>query len=89
MAANIERRGHTWFATLHVPKDVQPTLGKSKFFETLKTTDKRIAETRAAPLVAQWKACIAAARGQSDPYIPGGHPNCPTYGHPNCSTWPG
>ena len=21
--------------------------------------------------------------------IPGGHPNCPTYGHPNCSTWPG
>lgn len=69
MAANIERRGHTWFATLHVPKDVQPTLGKSKFFETLKTTDKRIAETRAAPLVAQWKARIAAARGQSDPYI--------------------
>lgn len=69
MAANIERRGNTWFATLHVPKDVQPTIGKSKFFETLKTTDKRIAETRAAPLVAQWKARIAAARGQSDPYI--------------------
>lgn len=69
MAANIERRGHTWFATLHVPKDVQPTLGKSKFFETLKTTDKRIAETRAAPLVAKWKARIAAARGQSDPFI--------------------
>lgn len=69
MAANIERRGHTWFATLHVPKDVQPTIGKSKFFETLKTTDKRIAETRAAPLVAQWKARIAAARGQSDPFI--------------------
>ena len=21
--------------------------------------------------------------------LPGGHPNCPTYGHPNCSTWPG
>lgn len=34
-----------------------------------KATGKRIAETRAAPLVAQWKARIAAARGQSDPYI--------------------
>lgn len=22
-------------------------------------------------------------------FLPGGHPNCPTYGHPNCSTWPG
>lgn len=22
-------------------------------------------------------------------WVPGGHPNCPTYGHPNCSTWPG
>lgn len=69
MPANIERRGNTWFATLHVPKDVQTSIGKTKFFETLKTTDKRIAQTRAAPLVAQWKARIAVARGQSDPFI--------------------
>ena len=67
--ANIELRRNTWFATLHVPKDVQHIIGKSKLFETLKTTDKRTAETRAAPLVAQWKARIAAARGQSDPFL--------------------
>lgn len=67
--ANIELRRNTWFATLHVPKDVQHIIGKAKLFETLKTTDKRIAETRAAPLVAQWKARIAAARGQSDPFV--------------------
>lgn len=69
MANNIELRRNTWFATLHVPQDVQHVLGKSKLFETLKTTDKRVAETRAAPIVAQWKARIAAARGQSDSFL--------------------
>lgn len=67
--ANIELRRNTWFATLHVPKDVQHVIGKSKFFQTLQTTDKRVAESRAATLVAQWKARIAAARGQSDPFV--------------------
>ena len=66
---NIERRRNTWYATLHVPKDVQHIIGKAKLFETLKTTDKRVAETRAAPLVAKWKARIAAARGQSDSFL--------------------
>lgn len=32
-------------------------------------TDKRVAETRAAPLIAKWKARIAAARGESDPFV--------------------
>lgn len=67
--ANIERRRNTWFATLHVPKDVQHIIGKSKLFQTLKTTDKRVAETRAAPLVAHWKGQIAKARGQADPFL--------------------
>jgi integrase len=66
---NLELRGNTWYATLHIPKDVQLKLGKSKFFQTLKTTDKRVAERRRDPLIAQWKAMIAAARGQSDPYL--------------------
>lgn len=69
MSKNIERRGNTWYATLHVPHDVRHIIGKSKFFESLKTTDKRIAETRAAPIVANWKAKIAAARGTSDPFL--------------------
>jgi len=69
MSKNIERRGNTWFATLHVPEDVRNIIGKSKFFQSLKTTDKRVAETRAAPLVASWKAQIQAARGISDPFI--------------------
>jgi integrase len=66
---NIELRGNTWYATLHIPKDVQLKLGKSKLFQSLKTTDKRVAERRRDPLIAQWKAMIATARGQSDPYL--------------------
>lgn len=69
MSKNIERRGNTWYATLHVPTDVRHIIGKSKFFQSLKTTDKRVAETRAAPLVASWKAQIDAARGISDPFL--------------------
>lgn len=69
MPSNIERRGNTWYATLHVPEDVKHIIGKSKFFQSLKTTDKRVAETRAAPLIASWKAQIQAARGISDPFL--------------------
>lgn len=69
MPSNIERRGNTWYATLHVPEDVRHIIGKSKFFQSLKTTDKRVAETRAAPLIASWKAQIQAARGISDPFL--------------------
>ena len=66
---NIERRGNTWYATLHIPSDVRHIIGKSKYFESLKTTDKRIAESRVTLVVANWKAKIAAARGISDPFL--------------------
>ena len=69
MASNIERRRNTWYATLHVPEDVRQRIGKSKLFQSLKTTDKRIAEERARPIIAQWKAQIAAARGNTDPFL--------------------
>lgn len=32
---------------------------------------------------------LVALAERGAPFVPGGHPNCPTYGHPNCSTWPG
>lgn len=69
MSKNIERRGNTWYATLHIPSDVRHIIGKSKFFKSLKTTDKRVADTRAAPIVATWKAKIEGARGISDPFL--------------------
>ena len=62
---NIERRGNRWYATLHVPPDVREALGKSKFLQSLKTTDKRVAERYAGLLIPVWKEAIADARGQA------------------------
>lgn len=65
---NIELRNNTWFATLHVPQDVRETIGKSKLIRTLKTTDKRLAQERALPILAEWKAMIRNARGGTDSF---------------------
>lgn len=62
---HMELRGNTWFATLHVPKDVRETLGKSKLIQTLKTPDKRLAQERSLGILAEWKESIRSARGNT------------------------
>ena len=59
---NIELRNNTWFATLHVPHDVRPVIGKSKLIKTLKTSNKRVAQELALGVIAGWKAMIRQAR---------------------------
>ena len=60
----IERRYRTYFAYLDVPVDVRPKLGRRVFRCTLQTDSPSIAERRAAPLIARWRAVIATARDQ-------------------------
>ena len=60
----IELRYRTYFAYLDVPLDVRAKLGRRVFRQTLKTDSPSIAGRRAAPIVAQWQAAIAAARNQ-------------------------
>ena len=70
MADNLELRHNTWYATLHVPTDVRNVIGRSKFFQSLKTPDKNLAKLRAAPIIAGWKQQIAVARGNPvDPFL--------------------
>lgn len=64
MAQYLEWRKQRWYATLKVPKDAQEALGTSKFFESTKTSDKRIACTVASRLVDGWKVLIMQARNQ-------------------------
>lgn len=64
--SHIEKCRNLWYATLKVPPDVQEKLGKTKFKQSLGTSDKRRAQELAAPLVALWKAQIRKARGQGD-----------------------
>ena len=58
----VELRNRTYFAYLDVPKDVRKGIGRRVFRQTLQTDSKSVAERRAAPLIAQWKAEIARAR---------------------------
>ena len=58
----IELRHRTYFVYLDVPIDVRKRIGRRVFRQTLQTDSKSVAERRAAPLIAQWKAEIARAR---------------------------
>jgi integrase len=63
---NLERRFNRWYAVLVVPKDVRAAVGKFKFIQSLGTSDKRVAQAIAAPILAHWRAVIREARGESD-----------------------
>ncbi|MWJ28607.1 tyrosine-type recombinase/integrase [Halomonas sp. ZH2S] len=62
--SHLERRANRWYAVLTIPKEVRPKLnGKIRFVKSTGTADKRIAQSRAYALVAQWKDQIAKAQG--------------------------
>ena len=63
---HLELRYKTYFALLTVPKDVQLTLGKTRFFKTTGTGDLKIAQAKADLFVIKWKAEIAKARQNTD-----------------------
>ena len=51
---NIELIKNTYYASMHVPKDVGDVLGKSRLKKTLQTGDKRVAIQRARRIIAEW-----------------------------------
>jgi integrase len=63
---NIELIGRTWFATLLVPKDAREAVGRTRFRETLGTSNRREAERLAAPLLGHWRALIKQAQGSTN-----------------------
>ncbi|MER2096612.1 MAG: tyrosine-type recombinase/integrase [Pseudomonas qingdaonensis] len=57
----------TWYVRLDVPKDVRRALGNSTvLIQSLKTGMRSEAMVRRLPILAQWKADIAAARAVKD-----------------------
>lgn len=64
--SHIERRRNLWYAVLVVPADLREQLGKYKFIQSLRTSDKREAHALAAPVVAAWRAIIRRERGEGD-----------------------
>lgn len=65
MADNLERQGGTYHVRLAIPKDVQLSFDNRRILsKSLGTTDRNEALRRRLPHLAQWKAQIAAARGE-------------------------
>ena len=65
----LELRRRLWHGLHDIPTDVRKVIGKGRrFCVGRKTSDKSIAEHRAAILDARWRGQIAAARnGSKDP----------------------
>jgi len=61
---NLEWRRKRLYAVLEIPRDLRRQLRRPRFIQTLETDSVAVAERRAAPLLARWRAAIAAARGQ-------------------------
>jgi len=62
MAKWLEKQWNTWHVTLKVPKDVQPHIGKTKWYETLRTDSLEEANIKKHKYVSLWKALIKEAR---------------------------
>jgi integrase len=59
---HLTQRHRTWFVRIIVPADVQAIVGQTVLIETTGETDVHRAATRAAPIIARFKAQIRAAR---------------------------
>ncbi len=55
------KTSQNWQLRVMVPKAVRPVLGRAEFARSLRVTDRRQAELLAYPILADWKAKIAAA----------------------------
>ena len=60
--AYLERRVQCWYAGHDIPADVQPILGRKRFFQSLRTRDKEQAKRDKAVLEAKWRDDIERAR---------------------------
>lgn len=65
MADNLVQKPNesTWYVRLAVPADVQRAIGKKILTQSLKTGLRSVAMERRLPVLAEWKALIAKARG--------------------------
>ncbi|MDH1308937.1 site-specific integrase [Pseudomonas fulva] len=78
----IQKKGEsTWYVRLAVPADVQKALGCKVRIQSLKTGLRKEAMEARLPILAQWKAEIAAARVHSEQYKELWRPQLAEWGH--------
>ena len=69
MSNYLIKQGQKWSVKITIPADVQHIFGKRAFKQSLKTTDKSVAISRSAPLIAQFKDAIEEARGNPSQHL--------------------
>ena len=62
MPRYLQKRRRRWYAIMEIPKALRQKFGKPRFVQSLKTDSQKVAETRAYPLIAEWKKAIELAR---------------------------
>jgi integrase len=62
MSSHIQLRGKTYYARLNVPQDLRSIWGKAELIQSLKTSDRKVADARAMIVVGQWKQEFAQLR---------------------------
>src|SRR5690348_14982036 len=61
----LQKRRRRWYAILEIPAAVRPRFGnKPRFFQSLETESRSVAERRVLPVVAAWKREIATAKNE-------------------------
>lgn len=64
MPAYLQKRRRLWYAVMEIPKTVRPQLGKRRFFQSLNTDSRTIAERRVLPIIFAWRSEITKALEQ-------------------------
>jgi hypothetical protein len=59
---SLIKQGNAWSVKVSIPKDVRHVFGKVAFKQALKTSDKIVANARAAPLVIKFQKQIVEAK---------------------------
>jgi integrase len=62
MSSHIQLRGKTYYARLNVPQDLRSIWGKAELIQSLKTSDRKVADARAMIVIGQWKQEFAQLR---------------------------
>ena len=63
----LEMQYNTYSTVLKIPKDLRKHFGKRAFKQSLKTSDKAVANAQAGPIVLKWKAENRSGPRQSSP----------------------
>lgn len=62
MSSHIQLRRKTYYARLNIPQDLRSIWGKAELIQSLKTSDRKVADVRAMTVIGHWKQQFSELR---------------------------